>query len=313
MFSSTIIATINRPTLARAVQSVLQQEFDADDFELIVVNDLGSPLPWAEWHGSPCVTNIVTNRRERAVARNTGAALARGKYLHFMDDDDWLLPGALHRVWETAQMAADAIVLAGGMQVVDGTGKVWGEVDFRLNGNPASQVLGGAYPLLGSYWVRNNAFFACGGFDWRFGGSEDVHLAICLALLGDFAHVPSSVACLLRGVTWTTSGDYSHAIEENRLIRDTALDQPNAYERLKAAANTPYWRGRLAHVYASSCLLNIHNRYLARSLSRGLYTARALATGGAALLDKEYWRGFLATQVPGALSHVMEKIEQASS
>ena len=53
MFLSTIIATIDRPTLARAVQSGFRQELDADDFELIVVNNLGSPLPFADWHTSP--------------------------------------------------------------------------------------------------------------------------------------------------------------------------------------------------------------------------------------------------------------------
>ena len=41
MFSSTIIPTINRGTLSRAVLSVLEQDFSADDFEVIVVNELG--------------------------------------------------------------------------------------------------------------------------------------------------------------------------------------------------------------------------------------------------------------------------------
>lgn len=36
MFSSTVIPTIGRATLARAVQSVLEQDFNADDFEVIV-------------------------------------------------------------------------------------------------------------------------------------------------------------------------------------------------------------------------------------------------------------------------------------
>ena len=45
MFSSTVIPTVNRPTLSRAVRSVLQQNFTADDFEVIVVNDSGQPLP----------------------------------------------------------------------------------------------------------------------------------------------------------------------------------------------------------------------------------------------------------------------------
>jgi len=45
MFCSTIIPTIGRATLARAVQSVLEQDFTAADYEVIIVNDSGKPLP----------------------------------------------------------------------------------------------------------------------------------------------------------------------------------------------------------------------------------------------------------------------------
>src|SRR6185503_20285902 len=99
MFCSTVIATIGRPTLKGAVTSLLEQAFTVDDFEIIVVNDSGRPLPDEAWQASPKVKIIETNRRERSVARNTGAALATGRYLHFLDDDDWLFPNALQTFW----------------------------------------------------------------------------------------------------------------------------------------------------------------------------------------------------------------------
>ena len=76
MFWSTIIPTIGRPTLARAVNTVLAQGFSMADFEIIVVNDAGKPLPPAEWQQAPNVKVVNTERRERSVARNTGAAIA---------------------------------------------------------------------------------------------------------------------------------------------------------------------------------------------------------------------------------------------
>ena len=88
MFCSTIIPTINRPSLSRAVQSVLDQDFAEEAHEVIVVNDSGEPLPEMAWQHSKCVRVIDTNRRERSVARNTGAAIARGEFFHFLDDDD---------------------------------------------------------------------------------------------------------------------------------------------------------------------------------------------------------------------------------
>lgn len=77
VFSSTVIPTVGRSTLRRAVCSVLDQAFTVADFEVIVVNDSGRPLPDDNWQHSERVQLINTNRRERSVARNTGAALAK--------------------------------------------------------------------------------------------------------------------------------------------------------------------------------------------------------------------------------------------
>src|SRR5687768_15800872 len=63
LFSSTIIPTIGRTSLNRAVMSVLDQEFDRQDFEVIVVNDSGHSLPDANWMRSERVRMIETNRR----------------------------------------------------------------------------------------------------------------------------------------------------------------------------------------------------------------------------------------------------------
>src|SRR5512139_2062944 len=103
MFCSVVIPTINRPTLSRSVYSVLNQDFSADDFEIIIVNDTGQPLPDMEWLHSEFVQVITTQKRERSVARNTGAAIARGEYLYFLDDDDIMLPGAMKAFWELSQ------------------------------------------------------------------------------------------------------------------------------------------------------------------------------------------------------------------
>src|SRR4249920_508838 len=94
MFCSTVIPTIGRPTLSRAVRSVLDQSLPGDDFQIIVVNDSGQPLPEQSWQVCPNVRIFETQQRRQTVARNVAAAVAEGSYLHFLDDDDWMLPGA---------------------------------------------------------------------------------------------------------------------------------------------------------------------------------------------------------------------------
>lgn len=165
MFSSTVIPTIGRPTLARAVQSVLDQDFDADDFEVIVVNDSGKPLPEEEWQKSSQVRVIETQRRERSVARNTGAAVARGKYLHFLDDDDILLPGALKAFWELSNKNPDADWLYGSWRTVDNAGEQVDEFQPGLTGNIFALLVSGEGLPLQASLLKTTSFFMAGGYD----------------------------------------------------------------------------------------------------------------------------------------------------
>ena len=55
MFVSTIIATIGRSSLNRAVKSVLSQGLPDEDQEVIVVNDTKKPLVNKKWYRLPQV------------------------------------------------------------------------------------------------------------------------------------------------------------------------------------------------------------------------------------------------------------------
>ncbi|MBN1262112.1 MAG: glycosyltransferase family 2 protein, partial [Anaerolineae bacterium] len=130
MFCSTIIPTIARPSLDRAVESVLAQELEGDAFEVIVVNDSGAPLIPAPWHSHDQVRIIDTRQREKCFARNTGAAVARGRYLNFLDDDDWLLPGAFAAFRDYIRKNGEAKVLYGNVLYVDVCEEVIGELNL---------------------------------------------------------------------------------------------------------------------------------------------------------------------------------------
>jgi len=119
---STIIPSIGRTTLSHTVQSVIDQQCSGAEFEIIIVNDSGQPLPKLSWMETPNLQIIDTNRRERSVARNTGAAIARGKYLHFLDDDDWLLPNAFDHFWKLI-CPSNAAMYYGGYRFVNANGK----------------------------------------------------------------------------------------------------------------------------------------------------------------------------------------------
>lgn len=97
---SVIITTYGDPScLARAINSVLNQTYRP--IELIVVDDNGVSSPYAE-QTLKIIASLNTNnqinfyRHEKnmngAAARNTGIKHSTGKYITFLDNDDYMLP-----------------------------------------------------------------------------------------------------------------------------------------------------------------------------------------------------------------------------
>lgn len=312
-FCSVIIPTIGRSTLARAVASVEAQAFASNDLEIIIVNDSGEPLPPGTWDSArPRV--ITTMRRERCVARNTGAAAARGQYLCFLDDDDWLLPGALGHFKRVADESPEAVWLYGGLHVVDAESNILGEAVGELQGNAFAQVLGGAWVPLQASLIRADAFFAAGGFDAAICGTEDLDLTRRVAFRGDLASTPAPVACLLRGPSWQTSTDYGRAAEDTRRSRDRLLNMPGAFgrirESLRHSSDSGYWYGRMARVAWSAANLNFRQGRLLTSASRTLQAVAAAVAVGPALVGSGFWQGFAADHVPGSLHFIIQALER---
>jgi len=296
LFSSTIIPTVNRPSLSRAVHSVLDQPFDDDDFEVIVVNDSGGPLAPSAWAASPRVRIAETNRRERSVARNAGAALARGTYLNFLDDDDLLAPGALAAWWELARIDAEADWLLGGWRTVDNDGRPCEEFHPPMTGNIFALLVSGEGLPLQASLLRTSRFFDVGGFDPapELVGVEDRDVGRRMALVSGIAHTPALVAVIRIGAVGSTT-DWSIVAEGDRLGREKALAAPGAFPRAWSSAISGYWRGRLGRAYVASAVWNLRRRRV-RTAVRRLGSAAIIAQRSA--LRRGFWHG-LRTSVGG--------------
>jgi GT2 family glycosyltransferase len=299
IFCSTIMPAVGRPSVARAVQSVLDQTLPAGDFEIIVVNDSGAPLPAGAWQASPKVRQINIMRHGQSVARNTGAALARGQYLHFLDDDDWLLPGALGTFWELSRRAPQANLLHGGVRLVDAAGTALREFNPGLEGNAFTQLVSGVWVLHIATLVRASAFFAIGGFQPLLRICEETDLGRQITRTGDVAHTPALVACKLNGAGWRTATDsYAQAPAANRWSRDRALSAPSAFGRLLGSAHSPYWRGRVLQAYLASAHWNWKRGQRTASASRAAFALFSLALAGPSLLSGDYWQALRDEHVP---------------
>ncbi|MFN2189412.1 MAG: glycosyltransferase family A protein [Candidatus Promineifilaceae bacterium] len=311
MFCSVIIPTIGRQTLSRAVQSVLEQEFTPEEFEVIIVNDSGDANSLPAWREIDRVRIIHTQRRERCMARNAGAAIARGSYLWFLDDDDRILPGAINEFWSLAADSPQADWLYGGIQVVDEYETILAERNSGLRGKSFAQIMGGAWLPIQSSIIKTTAFFEVGGFDPAIIGTEDLDLCRRIAMYGEVANTEAAVACLFRGDLWATSTNYVRAPADTRRSRDALLDEPRAYARLHSSTRGDYWHGRNVRVYLSTINWNLQQGKYLKAAGRALLTGAAAVQSGRAIFSRQFWAGLRAEHVPGSLHFIMKDLENA--
>jgi hypothetical protein len=289
MFSSTVIPTINRSTLSRAVYSILEQNFTADEFEVIIVNDSGQSLPDMDWQHHRSVRVIDTNKCERSFARNTGAAIARGRYLHFLDDDDILLPGALAAFWEKSQKNSGAAWLYGSWQTVDNNGSQVDEYHPELTGNIFSLLVSGESLPLQASLLKTKAFFTVGGYDPTpiLTGVEDRDLGRRIAMIGTIDFISALVAQVRIGQLGSST-NWAVIAEGDRQGREKSLQTPSSFGRLRVSASTPYWRGRVSRAYFASMIWNLKHKSLLVATSRFF---AGLAMSGVNIFLPDYWRG----------------------
>lgn len=291
---STIIPTVGRATLSRAVHSVLEQEFEPENFEIIVVNDSGRPLPDESWQHSPQVRILETDRRERSVARNTGAAAAQGRYLHFLDDDDWILPRAFRHLWQLAQQKSCAM-LYGGYYFVDSKGKILQECHPNEAGNCFIRFMTGEWqPLQASVFDRK-VFHSVGGFlplDVLRGGDEDVDLTRRISLRHDIAGTGELVASIVISREHSTT-NYTNLQEQSRQSRELILSDPDTFGRMRDSAKqrSSYWQGRISWIYLSSAAWNLKQKKFFTMAGRLLYVLWTLLISYQHWFSREFWRG----------------------
>lgn len=287
-FCSAIIPTVGRSSLSRAVESVLQQSISNERFEVLVINDSGKALPNAEWQIGKNVQIISTNQRERSVARNTGAAIAKGKYLHFLDDDDWLAPGAYESFVQLSQIS-NAKWLYGMTQLVDRQGRPTIKLQHGLNGNCFVQAMAGEWIPLQASLIERKTFLNIGGFDPLLSGPEDIDLLRRILRTEDVCETPNLVAFVIMGGEGSTT-DYDQHPQASRWAREFLLDSPNVHDRLRSSAGNSFWRGRMLRVYLTSAVWNMAHRRFFSAASRIWSSVIALLHGGTGVLTKDFWR-----------------------
>lgn len=187
-----IIPTRNRSDrLRRALKSVAEQ--DADDWEVLIVDDASSPPHLQQVRGSaaadPRVRLIeLPHRMGAAAARNRGAGECQCRWLAFMDDDCWWPRDRLLRLHRALHAAPEYRHAYTRMFSVTPDGRCWVQGTAHDSPFPAPWQIG--TPML---VVERKLFHRVGGFDVELPRLQDFDLALRLNSAAPALFVPDAV------------------------------------------------------------------------------------------------------------------------
>lgn len=221
-----VIPTVDRPDLLQlAVRSVTGAVPAA---EIVIVNDGGKPF-------SPEVVASLASAAETvtvaehdanlglAAARNSGAALARGRWLAMLDDDDTLLPGGLEALLQVERTQAGTRFLYGDHCRQFYEGDATAEFcHVPTLGERFEELLIENPIMCGTFVIERDAFWSLRGYDETLPVHEDYNLHLrALSALGS-AYVPVAVAVYHcrqalprlnhRRLHWFATSAYNHAV-----------------------------------------------------------------------------------------------------
>ncbi len=203
---SVVIPTYNRPQmLAEAVRSVLNQT--ENNIEVIVVNDAGQPVEEVLKSFKEPRLRLVTHpvNKGLAASRNSGIAVASGKYIALLDDDDLFLPEHLQTALGVLSVQHPVVYTDAWRVTWQKLNETYVEIDKRV---PYSMDFERNKLLLGNISPVNCFVFdrllaiKAGLFDESLSTLEDWEFWIRLSGLAAFRHIPQATV----QVNWRTDG-----------------------------------------------------------------------------------------------------------
>ena len=254
---SVIVRSMDRPSLAAALQSIAAQ--DASAVEVVLVNARGPA------HGPvPAAAGVHPLRRidaghalPRPAAANAGLDAAQGRRVIFLDDDDVFLPGHLSRLAAALDTQPDAVAAYADVDYGHDGPEGWvSEHVFAADFDPLRLRFENFLPLHAVLVDRGSEARRACRFDESLDLFEDWDWWLQLTRLGPFVRV-AGISARYVAATGGGSGVFADdgvatPARERLLLKWLALDAPADRLRLLRALQDEY---RAAHQAADQLAL----------------------------------------------------------
>lgn len=250
-----VLPTYNRSEfIGDAIRSVLNQTYTK--FELIIVDDGSSDGTESivKTFSDPRIIYRYQPNSGRSIARNNAIAIARGKYIAFIDSDDMYLPGKLEMQYRLLEDTPNADMVYTSARCINRDGSY-------LPQNYRAIVSGVIYTsiaffqpvtvILPTVMLRKSTFSQIGGFDKNMNRFEDTDMWRRVSKVSLILALPE-FTCLIR-----THEENSLATQDPRSILEALRYYSNKILREDKDAGDLVIRvglGRLYCYYATAFL-----------------------------------------------------------
>lgn len=209
---SVITRSMDRPTLAETLNSVAAQTYLT--IEVIVVNALGKTHSDLGKHCGSFPLRVVGNGSQltRSGAANLGLDSATGKYVLFLDDDDWLLPEHITKLIVLLSQSSKERVAYSGIRFASGPQSA----EFTVINEPFNPIKlkrGNFIPIHAVLFDRSLTNSGC-RFDESLEIYEDWDFWLQLSRMSDFVHLGEITA----GYRSTGDSGASPSAEEESIL-----------------------------------------------------------------------------------------------
>jgi glycosyltransferase involved in cell wall biosynthesis len=190
---SVIIPSYNHGNyLSRAIESVLTQTYR--NVEIVVVDDGSSDNTKQVVEGFPHVVYVYQHNQGLSAARNAGIENSKGKYLLFLDADDWLSVDALKKNAEVLNDNPDTAFVSGGHVKISDAGEILEKVTENIASDHYLHFLQGNYIGMHATVLYARWIFDKFRFDTSLKACEDYDLYLKIARRYPVLHHPDVIA-----------------------------------------------------------------------------------------------------------------------